>query len=584
MILKNLIVKNFRNFKEVDIDLSNKNVIFGMNDSGKTNLLSALRFLLDRQVRSKGFLESDYHKNDTSSIIEIQLKIDISDRNEETEEGNNSKFLISRISGARNSEENLDSFFIKLKAEYDSTELFGNPILSWGSTIDNLIDIPQRGETYDVDKIFKLIYIEPTIDLDNTFKRNKRILFKDEKKEEGDIEIEDAIKKNIDDMNVNIGKLGIVNNVQNELTETYKEFRKENLKIELQSEIMIKGYLDNLTPYIKWSDDEGYYPTSGDGRKKLLSYALHNIISKQTYDKHIVIYLIEEPENSLHRSMQLALSKQLFKETIYNYFFMTTHSNDLLYEMDDTQLVRISNSGISTSKSYYYNVPEDYKSIKKRLNKDLSQSIFYNNVLLVEGGSEYQLFETVLSHTNPEYEINGNFMMQVDGINFKPYVDLFQGLGINYLVKTDNDLKRNSGGKYDVIGINRCLKILDRNIDRLESIDIEMEEGISKKDKKARLIAEKRNLFKKYESIINDFKNEGIYLSEIDLEYDLYRAIPEKLKELTNEENPVEWLQKKKLHNMIEFIEKIDAPTCNIIFQKFEVLGDFINGEKKINP
>lgn len=579
MILKNLIVRNFRNFKEVNINLSNKNVIFGMNDSGKTNLLSSLRFLLDRNIRSKGFLDSDYHKNDTSNPIEIILEIDISDRENDTEEGNNSKFLISKVSGARNSERDLDSFFIKLQAQYDSTELFGNPVLSWGSTIENLVDIPHRGETYEIDKVFKLVYIEPTIDLDNTFKRNKRILFKDEKKEDGDIEIEGFIKKNIYDMNVNIGRLGIVNNVQNELTSTYKEFREEDLRIELQSEILIDGYLDNLTPYIKWNDDDGYYPTSGDGRKKLLSYALHNIISKQNYDKHIIIYLIEEPENSLHRSMQLALSKQLFNETIYNYFFMTTHSSDLLYEMDDTQLVRISNSGISTSSSYYYNVPEDYKFIKRKLNKDLSQAIFYNNILLVEGGSEYQLFQAVLSHTNPHYEINGNFIMQVDGINFQPYVEFLKGLGINYVVKTDNDLKKNPSGKYDIIGINRCLKLLGRNEEKLESIDIE----INEKNKKELILEEKRRLFKVYEALIKEFKDDRIYLSEIDLEYDLYEAIPGKLEEITGRKKPVEWLQKKKLHNMIEFIEKLDVPTCHIIFNKFEVLGDFINGDGKSN-
>ena len=567
----------------MDINLSNKNVIFGMNDSGKTNLLNAIRFLLDRKIRSKGFLDSDYHKNDTNQVIEIILELDISDRKDDTEEGNNSKFLVSRLSGARNSEQNLDSFFIKLHAQYDSTELFGNPVLSWGSTLEGLVDIPQKGETYEVDKIFKLVYIEPTIDLDNTFKRNKRIIFKDEKKEDADIEIESIIKKNIDDMNMNIGRLGIVNNVQNELTETYKEFREEDLKIELQSEISINGYLDNLTPYIKWSDDDGYYPTSGDGRKKLLSYALHNIISKQNYNKHIIIYLIEEPENSLHRSMQLAMSKQLFNETIYNYFFMTTHSSDLLYEMDDTQLIRISHSGISTSNSYHYNVPEDYKFIKRRLNKDLSQAVFYNNALLVEGGSEYQLFQTVLSHTNPNYEIDGNFIMQVDGINFQPYVELFKGLGIRYVVKTDNDLKKNPIGKYDILGINRCLKLLDRNDERLESIDIDMEENINKKNKKKRLIEEKKYLYEKYITLINGFKNDGIYLSEIDLEYDLYKVIPEELKDLTGEQNPVEWLQKKKLYNMVEFIEKLDVTTCHIIFDKFEVLGDFINDDRKAN-
>lgn len=135
MKLKKLIIKNFRNFKNIEIELSNKNVIFGMNDTGKTNLLYALRFLLDRDIRKNGFLNTDFYKNDTSKKIEIILEIDISDRNldDESSFSKNSKFLISKIKGARDSDENLDSFFIKLEANYDDNSLFGNPDMYWGS-------------------------------------------------------------------------------------------------------------------------------------------------------------------------------------------------------------------------------------------------------------------------------------------------------------------------------------------------------------------------------------------------------------------------------------------------------------------
>ena len=53
------------------------------------------------------------------------------------------------------------------------------------------------------------------------------------------------------------------------------------------------------------------------------------------------------------------------------------------------------------------------------LNKGLSQAIFYNTVLLVEGGSEYTLFETVLNFIYPEKEIDGKYILQVDGVGFK---------------------------------------------------------------------------------------------------------------------------------------------------------------------
>lgn len=48
MLLNHLTIKNFRNFENLEVDLTNKNVVFGLNDIGKSNFLSALRFLLDR--------------------------------------------------------------------------------------------------------------------------------------------------------------------------------------------------------------------------------------------------------------------------------------------------------------------------------------------------------------------------------------------------------------------------------------------------------------------------------------------------------------------------------------------------------
>ena len=77
MNLKTLSIKNFRNFEDISITLSNKNVVFGMNDVGKTNFLCALRFLFERKIRNKGFLETDFFQKDTDRIIEICLEIEI---------------------------------------------------------------------------------------------------------------------------------------------------------------------------------------------------------------------------------------------------------------------------------------------------------------------------------------------------------------------------------------------------------------------------------------------------------------------------------------------------------------------------
>src|SRR5699024_12105288 len=109
--LKNLTVKNFRNFEHANILLANQNVVFGMNDVGKTNLLYSLRFLLDREIRQYGFQDSDFFQKDTDLEIEITLEIDLSDRkyNKDTQH------LLSKVSGSRKQ--------IELRSEEHTSEL-----------------------------------------------------------------------------------------------------------------------------------------------------------------------------------------------------------------------------------------------------------------------------------------------------------------------------------------------------------------------------------------------------------------------------------------------------------------------------
>lgn len=42
-------IKNYRNFKNVDVQLGHKQIIIGENNVGKTNFLRALQLILDRK-------------------------------------------------------------------------------------------------------------------------------------------------------------------------------------------------------------------------------------------------------------------------------------------------------------------------------------------------------------------------------------------------------------------------------------------------------------------------------------------------------------------------------------------------------
>ncbi len=583
MEFKKLVIENFRNFKSIEIDLSNKNVIFGMNDSGKTNLLFAIRYLLDRTIRNKGFIKSDYHKHDISRPIKIQLEVDLSDREEENGESlksSHSRLLISTVAGARKNS-SLDTFFISLEAIYDEKELFGNPVLSWGSTLDDLMKVPQYGTRSDIDKIFQIVYVNPAIEMDAFFKRNRKLLFSDDTKTDEDVEFEKAIESSISELNKNISNLSLITRVQSQLTDAYKSYRKEDLEIKIQSEISISGYLDNLTPYINWNGDTQNYPTSGDGRKKLLSYAINHLISEKQYSSKVIIYLIEEPENSLHRSVQVSLSKQLFIQNIYEYFFLTTHSAEVLYEMNNTQLIKITNQQESTGHSSYYKVPSEFSNLKKKLNKSLAQSIFYDRVLLVEGPSEYYLFFAIFEYLRPDFEAEGKYLLQVDGINFKPYAKLYRELGIDFFVKTDNDLKASRSNKHEFspIGFNRCIELLGSNtVSKIDSFQIDFS---SKDEREQNIKAKKKELYT-MDTLVSQLNSKRLYISEIDLENDLAKVLSESERNGMNVSDFVNWLQSSKQYNMLEYIDRdLTQEIAHKIVKSeyFKVLAEFLDYE-----
>ena len=426
---------------------NNKNIFFGLNDVGKTNFLYALRYLFDKDIRKLNLLDSDFYDKRTDNPIEIVVTIDISDTHND-----DSQKLRAELKGALRS--NQDKVYIKLNAEYDNNELLAIPILSWGGDLHHLQEMKQRGYLYDIDYVFNVIYIDSYVDLYSLFKKNVTKLIKSK---DDDKEVIQKIQQSVDELNQNIASLSGIKEFESKLTPEYRKFRDENLSITIKSEIAVKGLYSNIIPYIKQDGNDNLYPTAGEGRKKLLAYSVFDILAEETAEKKINVFLIEEPENHLHKSMQILLSQILFTDSKYNYLFVTTHSPFVLYEMDSVNLVRVYSEGKINSVSTFYKVPEKFETNRKMLNRGLAEAIFANKVLLVEGPSEQLLFNKVLSVLHPFYEADGKYILPVDGIDFIHYFEILDALNIYNIVKTDNDLRRvKSTGKYSVLGFSRC--------------------------------------------------------------------------------------------------------------------------------
>lgn len=548
MTFEKITIKNFRNFEDVEIDISNKNVFFGLNDVGKTNFLYALRYVFDKDVRKQNLVESDFHNKRFDKPIEIVLTIDISDV-----DNSDCQKLRAQLKGALRSEH--DKVYIKLVAEYNKNEMLAIPILSWGGDMDRLQEMKQRGYLYEIDCVFNVIYIDSYVDLYSLFKKNVTQLIKNDK--EDDKVVLDNIQRSVDELNGYIASLSGIKEFEEKLTPEYQKFRDENISISIKSEIAVKGLYSNIMPYIKQNGDNNLYPTAGEGRKKLLAYSIFNLLSEENAEKKINLFLVEEPENHLHKSMQIALSQILFTDNKYAYLFVTTHSPFILYEMDSVNLVRIYSERRIDSKSTFYKVPDSYEKNRKLLNRHLSEAIFANKVLLVEGPSEYILFSKILSVVHPFYEADGIYILPVDGIGFEMYFSILDKLEIFNVIKTDNDLRKVKGKTtYSVLGFSRCNNYVGEPL--LPTNQIE-----------SNSVSVKRDLYNSNIEALNKIRDEyHIFLSKVDLENDLDEFFHDRLLALLCD-RPVEYLQEAKHYHMAELIEKLTDADCQNIYSHY---------------
>ena len=552
MKFEKISIKNFRNFEDIEIDLTNKNIFFGLNDVGKTNFLYALRYVFDKDIRKQNMIDSDFHNKNTENPIEIIVTLDISDTDNE-----DSQKLRAQLKGALLSGE--DKVYIKMYAEYNNTDMIAIPIMFWGGNLNSLQEMKQRGYLYELDYVFEVIYIDSYVDLFSLFKKNinKLVSRKDGEESEDDKRILEEIQNSIENVNGLIAQLSGVKEFEDKLVPEYQKFQEEGVEISIKSELAVKGLYSNMIPYIKQESDTKLYPTAGEGRKKLLAYSIYSILSNQNADKKINLYLIEEPENHLHKSKQILLSQILFTDGMYNYLFVTTHSPYILYEMDDVNLVRIYSDSKIESASTVYKVPNRFEQNRKLLNKELSEAIFANSVLLVEGPSEYALFNKVLNVVKPFYESEGIYILAVNGIGFSDYYSILNDLNINITVKTDNDLRYAKKDEYSPIGFSRVNNFLNKTVlpvDRVSSNTID----------------QKRALYLDNQETLDTIREmHRIFLSKVDLENDLDEVLHDRLVSILSVPEPVEYLQESKKYNMVRLVSKLTIDDCNKILEHY---------------
>ena len=534
MQLKELVIQNFRNFKDLSIDLNNKNILFGMNDVGKSNFIHSLRMLFDYRIRGQEVSDTDFYMRNITESIFIRCKLDLSDKE--------SSDVQKLLTAAKNSKFNdaSNDFFIQLEVAVDQEKRFMT-LMSWGDDPLQLDEIPSLGvNRLILDTVFSVIYIPSHIEIDRYFVEFKRKVLTNAIRVDSDTVIEEQIKEAYRASNRLIENLSTIKEIRETLNVSLKQF-DETYSVQITSNSSVDDVYKQLRIFTQdhESIDNQLYPASGDGRQKKIMYAMiHYLLEQERTNYKVPILLMEEPENHLFLSAQVDISDTMFDQENAPYLFLTTHSPQLFYRIsDNANLIRLFKENQQTkSNSAAVCVPEEYAQIRQIYLENLAHCFFVERVLLVEGPSEKLLFDFILDNNVDRNIRQKIYVLPVMGVDFKPYWNILRGLGIKVVVRTDNDVY---GGK--LVGLNRCLKLLGRE-DVLAPLWIEGDSFYVK-----------NKVHEEYDFDIDLCACSNIYLAKIDLENDLSVALSG---EFQSQEKLVEWLQKKKWQHMFEFISK----------------------------
>lgn len=553
MKLSKLYIKGFRNFKEATINFNNQSLIIGANDVGKTNLLYALRILLDRGFSDLDLelKESDFYAyEETNEVIITAFFDDIKE-----------DCILSKMKGDISGDGNLVIKYLATKGE-DYKFFCGK------SDADE--DLHEYAIPY-YRKVLNIKYINSKRDFWGYINKTKNILLQQAKEDRSaeTIDMDDALYKQISDklkeVDSQIPELSYVKNATEQINE---ELNKLAIHNQEQKVVFDTASTDTDSVINKISI------TSKHGDKKLLIggegrlnqiylslWASQNRISE--YSNEVSILCVEEPEAYLHPHQQRELARYLC-QILKGQVILTSHSpyivcefspNSIMRLYKDDQETKVASDGCSSV------IEEGFDGFGYRMSVIPAEAFFADCVILVEGQSELIFYKTLAKQIGIDLDRLNISILSVEGVGFNTYAKILGALGIYWVARTDNDIfKIQHQDAYRFAGIERGLELAKQSCD-LEETD---EKVIDAYSCKIHGFADKNSIPSKVletaDKLRDVLANYDIFIADVDFETDLCNgplkdALKEYYGDLLSDSSLIKKMKSHKAINIYDFLK-----------------------------
>jgi putative ATP-dependent endonuclease of OLD family len=528
----------FRNFDSATINFAEKTLVVGANDVGKTNLLHAVRLLLDRTVSEAELepRETDFHINlEGKHADQIVVEVKLADITQDA--------VISRLKGhVSEAGETLVVYVAERKSL--TYKIFAGHSPEACEEID--------GRYYLKHIHFK--YVESCRDINQYIQREKRFLLKMAKQkrtaeeEAADGANEASLQDALRGVTKGINELSYVSGATSSINDELKNISHHNADyaVGLEAQVLdFSAFIERLG--LGASAGGRKVGLGGDGRNNQILVSLWKAKSELEHDSdsEVIIYCIEEPEAHLHPHQQRKLARYLV-EKLHGQVLVSTHSPQIASEFRPDGIVRLfekHRSTIAASEGCSSCIEEAWLALGYRMSILPAEAFFADVALLVEGPSEVLFYHALAEQLGIDLDFHNVSILSVEGVDFGVYVAILNAMEIPWVVRTDNDVSKvphSNPPKWQFAGLNRALRLADEE-------EYLHHESI---DSPTKLEAE----WEKESQVLNP---KGIYVARIDLENDLAEECPDALLSFSEEEDitkAIAYMQQRKAIRMGEFI------------------------------
>ena len=555
MHLSQIKISGFRNFKNATINLNKKTLLIGPNDIGKSNLIHALRLLLDRGLSELAIepKDTDFYAFEETNHIIISLKF----------EGINEECVLAKFKGQVS---DTGVLYLQYLATREPQTAQKSYQLMAGRSEDDLQEV-----TRAYTKALNLNYIDSNRDLSTYIRHQKKALLQDsrERRSAEEVREDDAkikqVGTSLDGINKEVSNLTFIKNATQNINDELDNLSFHNSIQSVQFDSGASNpeeFIDSLQLVSRVGDKA--ITVGGDGRNNqifLAIWASRNSRQPPT-PTQVTIYCIEEPEAHLHPHQQRKLATYL-ADVLPGQVVITTHSPQIACEFPPGSIARLhrdsGGGALAANDGCAELVEKPFCDFGYRLNILPAEAFFSNVVFLVEGPSEVLLYKALAKACEVDLDRLNISILMVDGVGFQTYVDVLDVLRIPVVVRTDLDIiKLPKKTTFRCAGLERAFAIC-RGMDSRKSIADKYKDDMSKLTELAsamipatmdQLIAQMRS----------DLEEAGIFVSNKDLETDLANTpISTVLAEHHGTDSMpalVEAMQDRKATSMFEFLVK----------------------------